>query len=136
MTSSKFVISFLTIATYAVALAQSAPTPAKPVAPTGGASQAAAPNAPSTPAESNVPADAPVITINGVCDVSPNGQAKPAPQAKAAAGSAPSAARPDCKTQITRAEFEKLLKTVASGAPAATIRSMSSRIPASGCLAT
>ena len=130
MTSSKFRILFLTIATCAVALAQGAPTPAKPVAPNAGATQAPAPNAPSAPAESNVPADAPVITINGVCDVSPNGQAKPAPrpapQAKAA-GSAPSAARPDCKTQITRAEFEKLLKTVASNAPASARRQVAAR---------
>ena len=131
MTSSKFLISFLTIATYAVAVAQGAPTPAKPVAPSGGATQAPTPNAPSTPADSNVPLDAPVITINGVCDVSPSGQAKsaprPAPQAKGAAVSAPSAARPDCKTQITRAEFEKLLKTVASGAPPSARRQVAAR---------
>jgi parvulin-like peptidyl-prolyl isomerase len=130
LTSSKFLISFLTIATCAVAVAQGAPTPAKPVAPNAGATQAPAPNAPSAPAESNVPADAPVITINGVCDVSPNGQAKPAPrpatQAKAA-GSAPSAAHTDCKTQITRAEFEKLLKTVASGAPPSARRQVAAR---------
>jgi hypothetical protein len=82
----------------------------------------AAPGTPPPPAQSNqaapaaagdmsasVPADAAVITVNGVCPT----QAK-APVAKAATGTAkpataatktPSA---DCKTVITKAEFEKL----------------------------
>lgn len=46
------------------------------------------------PAESAVPADAPVITIGGVCD-------KPAANAA------------DCKTVITRAQFEQMLSMVA-----------------------
>src|SRR5690348_13916167 len=109
-------------------MAQGAPTPAKPVVPNANATQAAPPSA---PAEANVPADVPVITINGVCDVSPNGLPKPAPRptstGKAPASSAPSASRPDCKTQITRAEFEKLLKTVASGAPANVRKQVAAR---------
>lgn len=50
---------------------------------------------PTTSDSSGVAPDAPVITIKGLCD-------KPAP----------SAAPEDCKTLITRAEFEKVIKSV------------------------
>lgn len=120
MIRSTFQISFLAISTCAVVMAQT-PSTTKPVAPAAGASQAVPPAAPSTPSESTVPADAPVITINGVCDVSLNGLPKsasrPAAIGKSPAGSASSASRQDCKTQVTKAEFEKLMKTVASSAP-------------------
>jgi bifunctional DNA-binding transcriptional regulator/antitoxin component of YhaV-PrlF toxin-antitoxin module len=58
-----------------------------------------------------VAADAPVITIPGVCN----------PHAAATANSA------DCKLVVTRAEFEKLMKTVAPTAPAFAKRQIASR---------
>jgi hypothetical protein len=79
------------------------------------ASSAATPAQSATPApEANVASDAPVITINGVCEVTPNATPRPA---KAGA---------DCKTQITRAEFEKLVKTVAPNAPPTARRQIAS----------
>jgi hypothetical protein len=80
-----------------------------------------------------VPETEPVITINGVCEVSPNGTAKaPAHTATTKAGAAAhsatsSSSSSDCKTQITRAEFEKLIKTVAPGAPPQARRQIASR---------
>jgi parvulin-like peptidyl-prolyl isomerase len=75
-----------------------------------------------------------VITINGVCEVSPNGTPKApahsaATKAGAGAHSATSSASTssDCKTQITRAEFEKLIKTVAPGAPPQARRQIANR---------
>ena len=86
-------------------------------------SQPAAPKAPSLEA---VPENTPVITIEGICDVSPNGTVKPPARtatasrtgsaaAKATAGSpaVKTSSPTDCKTQVTRAEFEKLTKAVA-----------------------
>ena len=57
----------------------------------------------------SVPLETPVITVSGVCDVSLNGTPKQAPKT-GAVGS-------ECKTQITRAEFEKLVSAIAPGAP-------------------
>jgi parvulin-like peptidyl-prolyl isomerase len=81
-------------------------TPANSAATAGQASTAAA--------AVNVSPDAPVITINGVCEVTPNATTKPA---QAGAG---------CKTQITRAEFEKVVKAVAPTAPATARRQIAS----------
>jgi hypothetical protein len=80
--------------------------------PTGTPPQAAAP-APDMSA--SVPADAPVITVKGVCKP-PSTPAAAATKAGAAA--APKAATPaktagDCKTVITKAEFERLASGVA-----------------------
>ena len=72
---------------------------------------AAASQSAASGASSNVPPDAPVITVNGVCEVTLNGTPKQAPKTGAAASGS------DCKTQITRAEFEKLVNAVAPGAP-------------------
>src|SRR5215813_13636081 len=103
-----------------IGAAQTPPSAAKPATPSG-AAEAAKPAAPATVPESSVPADVPVITINGVCDVALNGLPKTAPHAAAAVKVTPTkasaASHPECKTQVTRAQFEKLLKTVASGAP-------------------
>lgn len=127
MIRSTFLAALLVVSGCA-AMAQAGETSAKPVPPTANAPQA---SAPSTPAESAVAENAPVITINGVCEVSPNGTTKPAAHAAAAgkttASSASSASHSDCKTQITRAEFEKLLKTVAAGAPASARRQVADR---------
>ena len=72
--------------------------------------QAPAPQAPSDTSAA-VPADAAVITVNGVCPDKP--------KAAAATGTATKPATPtqtpaaDCKTVITKAEFEKLANAVA-----------------------
>jgi parvulin-like peptidyl-prolyl isomerase len=85
------------------------------------------------PATQTVPETAPVITIEGVCDISLNGTAKPAATAHASASRGASAkpataqSPSSCKTQITRAEFEKLLKTVAPNAPANVNRQIATR---------
>ena len=123
MIRSKLFIFFLLAVSNGsvIGAAQSEQPSAKPAPPNTGAAQAAPPAASSTTPDSSVPADSPVITINGVCDVSLNGVPKPAPgpaaAGKASASAAAPASHPDCKTQITRAQFEKLLKTVAAGAP-------------------
>jgi parvulin-like peptidyl-prolyl isomerase len=114
---------------------QSAPTSGKTVSPavTPGAGEQAA----QQPPPSLVPETAPVITINGVCEISPSGTpkapmhtaagAKTAAAGAHAASASPSSSSSDCKTQITRAEFEKLMKTVAPGAPAQARRQIASR---------
>ncbi len=51
-----------------------------------------------------VPPDAPVITVKGVCPAQP----KPAQKGAAATTAAKPAAIADCKTVLTKAEFEKL----------------------------
>ena len=69
--------------------------------------------APAAPPDmsASVPADAAVITVNGVCAPQPKPAAAKGTAAKpATAGKAPAAKTPaaDCKTVITKAEFEKL----------------------------
>jgi len=115
---------------------QSAPIPGKTVSPavTPGAGEQAA----QQPPPSLVPETAAVITINGVCEISPSGAPKApthtaagaktgAASAHAASAASSSSSSSDCKTQITRAEFEKLMKTVAPGAPAQARRQVASR---------
>jgi hypothetical protein len=73
--------------------------------------------APAAPPDlsASVPADAAVITVNGVCAATPKPvtpkttTAKPETAAKAPAAKTPAA---DCKTVITKAEFEKLANGV------------------------
>jgi hypothetical protein len=85
----------------AVAWGQATPPPPQ--------TQAPAPQAPADPSAA-VPADAAVITVNGVCPDKPKA---------AVTGTAANAATPaqtpagDCKTVITKAEFEKLANAVA-----------------------
>jgi parvulin-like peptidyl-prolyl isomerase len=88
------------------------------------------PATPKAPAESSVPESAPVITINGVCDVSTaaaksSASTKTGPSTAAKSGSTEPAG--NCKTQITRAEFEKLMKAVAPTAPAAARRQIAAK---------
>src|SRR5579864_70637 len=100
----------------ALAWGQAAPpTPPRQTTPVPPA-DAAEPQAPAAPAENPaaVPPDAPVLTIKGVCPPAPKTPAqKPAggkegaPAAKAPAASA-SKNPADCKTVITKAEFEKI----------------------------
>ena len=113
--SKLFIFCLLAISTWSViGDAQTQQPPAKLQG--AGTAQAASPGTPTTPPESTLPADTPVITINGLCDVSLNGLPKPATHsattAKTPAGQKSSASHSDCKTQVTRAQFEKLLKTV------------------------
>jgi hypothetical protein len=79
------------MATLAWGQAQSAPPP----------QAAQVPDSAQAPADTSasVPADAPVITVKGICDSQP----KP-PAANASA---------DCKTVITKAEFEKIVNAIA-----------------------
>lgn len=101
----------------AVAWGQAAPggppaaSPAQTQAPGNAKTQ------PPSPAEAaaSVPADAAVITVRGVCPAPP--------KAAAAAGTAtkavPAAKTPpaDCKTVITKAEFEKLMNSIPNANP-------------------
>ena len=141
-----FITSFATAQTSTPASAQ----PSKPAQTGSAPSTASAPPvsaaaAPSVPAESTVPEDAPVITINGVCDVNPSGTLKTAAAAKpssatrsagvgkasqTSAKSAPASAASshgatstsDCKTEITRAQFDKFIKAVFPTTPPSQAR--------------
>lgn len=146
MNRSKFQLITLLLCS-AAALAQTAtpPTSTAPAQSTNPAnaqvpqpsSSPAAPTQPAAQPESLVPQSEPVITLDGVCDVTLSGTAatehtvasgpahtsatrtsahagtaaKPG-TATSHAGSASTSSK-DCKTQITRAEFERLLKAVA-----------------------
>src|SRR5579864_1587551 len=101
----------------AMAWAQAAPPTPPPQTSQAPAGSVAAPKAPAAPVDSSaaVPPDAPVLTIKGVCPATPK-----APAAKTAAGketaagaktpaeSASKTPAADCKTVITKAEFEKI----------------------------
>ena len=106
--------------------ASSAPAQSSPAASTTPPPQAA-------PSTASVLESTPVITIDGVCDISLNGTVKPAAPvhstASRSAGAKTSAAQSpkSCKTQVTRAEFEKLLKAVAPNAPATVNRQIATR---------
>ena len=84
----------------------------------GQAAPSTPPQAPAAPVDTSasVPPTAAVITVNGVCPAQPKAAAakgaaaKSATTAKAAAAKTSSA---DCKTVITKAEFEKLADAVA-----------------------
>ena len=93
------------------------PQPSSSVAPSAsaGAPQPAAPDA-----AASVSPDTPVITVDGVCDVSLNGTPKQGPKTSS------STVAKDCKTQITRAEFEKLMNALAPGAPSTARRQIAS----------
>jgi parvulin-like peptidyl-prolyl isomerase len=130
--SKLFIFCLLAVSTWSViGLSQSQQPPSKPAIPSTGPAQAAPPAAPTTPPDSTLPADAPVITIDGLCEVSLNGLSKSpthsATTAKTAAGQRSAASHSDCKTQITRAQFEKLMKTVAAGAPPGMRRQIAAR---------
>lgn len=85
-----------------IVVAQEAPT-APPAAPSAPATRPASPSeaSASKPASSSVPADAPVITIPGVCESAAT---------HTAAGARASASKPkaDCQTVITRQQFEDM----------------------------
>ncbi len=84
------------------------PTPAQPAQMPAGAE----PQAPAAPPDTSasVPATAAVLTVSGVCPAHPK-----AAGAKSAAGDKTAAKTPaaDCKTVITKAQFEKLANSLA-----------------------
>lgn len=126
------------LASAAIAVAQ---TPAVSGAGSGNPATAHAPQPPAgspaqpapaaaAPSLAAVPENAAVITINGICGVSLNGTVKSPTRttgSKAASAAAAVSSPADCKTQVTRAEFEHLTKTVAAGAPATVYRQIASR---------
>ena len=88
----------------------SSPKPATPQKPAAPKAETTGPAA-KAPEAAQVPPDAPVITIKNVCD---NATAE---AAKAA----------DCKTVVTRAEFERLLNAVAPQIPANARRQVATK---------
>jgi hypothetical protein len=91
---------------------QGAPPPAAAGQAPGGGMAAAKPSAPPDMSAS-VPADAPVITVKGVCPATPKTAAAKAGAAKAA--STPKTSPGVCQTIITKAEFEKLASGLSTG---------------------
>jgi hypothetical protein len=102
----------------ALAWGQAAPPP--PQSSQGPAGKAASPQAPGAPADTSaaVPPDAPVLTIKGVCPPAPKPSAAKAAADKSSAPAAKAADSPsktaaaDCKTVITKAEFEKMANSL------------------------
>jgi hypothetical protein len=93
--------------------AQASPAQANPP---GAPVQTPAENKPPAP-PAEVPMDAVVLTIKGVCPATTTAASKTAVAGKSAA---PAAKKPaDCKTEITRAQFEKIASGV-SGSPNVT----------------
>ncbi len=102
--------------------------------PPGQAPAGAAPQAPAPPADTSasVPADAAVITIDGVCAPTP----KPAAAKTAGAAAKPASAKTTtaapkapCKTVITKAQFEKLANGVAPNITPQLKRQLASVLP-------
>jgi peptidyl-prolyl cis-trans isomerase C len=97
-----------------LAWGQAAPNAPAPSQPANGPAEQAKPQAPPPAPEdksASVPANAPVLTIEGVCPE----QRKTTPaSAKSAAGAKTAAKTPaaDCKTVITKAQFEKLANSL------------------------
>jgi hypothetical protein len=115
-----------------LAWGQAAPgtPPPAPAAPVGGAMPMA--QAPAAPADTSasVPADAAVITVNGVCPAQPKPAAAKGTAATPAAAAKPAAkATGDCKTVITKAEFEKLANGVAPNITPQLKRQLASVLP-------
>ena len=111
-----------------LAWGQAAPS-APPAAPAG---RQTAPHTPAAPvdASASVPADAAVITINGVCSPQPKPAAAAAAASKTAAKAAPAKTTPaNCKTIITKAQFEKLAGSVAPSVTPQLKRQLSTALP-------
>lgn len=104
------------------ALAWGQATPPPPQPSQAPSANAAPPQAPAGPEDTSaaVPPDAPVLTIKGVCPpASKTAAAKTtsdkaaAPAAKSSTDSASKTSTADCKTVITKAEFEKIANALA-----------------------
>ncbi|MGA2856982.1 MAG: peptidylprolyl isomerase [Candidatus Sulfotelmatobacter sp.] len=102
---------------------QAAPGAPRPAPPAPGADK---PPAAQADTSASVPDNAPVITVKGVCAPQPKTTAAKGTAAKpAAAAKTPPA---DCKTVITKAEFETLLKAIPNANPQVK-RNIAGRIP-------
>jgi hypothetical protein len=107
---------------------QPGPTPMQPSPTQQSPTQApGAAKAPETPA-AEVPENAPVLTIDGVCPPAPKtaGVAKPATGKPAAA---PAKKPADCKTVITRAEFEKIASALSPNVTPQLKRQLAQALP-------
>ena len=107
-----------------LAWGQAAPAAPPPQSAQAPAMMGSRPQAPEAPADTSasVPADAVVITINGVCAPQPKPVAAKGAAVKPAADtktSAPKSSPADCKTTITKAQFEKMVNALA---PTATMQ--------------
>src|ERR1700686_4803121 len=96
----RFVLSFMLLSSFAIAQEKSA-VPAKS-APSNAAPTTSAPK--SKAADASQSPNEPVITINGICN-----PASATTKTPAAATTTHKSASPDCKTVVTRAEFEQLV---------------------------
>jgi hypothetical protein len=97
-----------------------APPPATPGQAPGAASKAPAPPTP------EVPESAVVLTIKGVCPAAP----KTAAASKTGAGKTAAAKKPaDCKTEITRAEFEKIASGLSANVTPQLKRQLETALP-------
>ena len=92
--------------------APSVPPPRQPSPAQPGPAAAEGPQAPAAPPDTSasVPATAAVLTITGVCPEQPKTAAAKSATAEKAPAKAPAA---DCKTVITKAQFEKLANSLA-----------------------
>ena len=86
---------------------------------------------PAAPADksASVPADAAVITIEGVCAATPKPAAAKGAAAAPAKATAPKASSADCKTVVTKAEFEKLANGVAPNVTPQLKKQLASVLP-------
>jgi hypothetical protein len=109
--------SLLCVLLGTMALGQAAPAPPPPQAsPAPGNMMMQQPPAAPPDTSASVPATAAVITVNGVCPAPPKPAAAKGSAAPATSGAKSAAAKTpagDCKTVITKAEFEKLANAVA-----------------------
>jgi hypothetical protein len=109
-----------------LAWGQAAPAtpPPAPAAQGPGAMPSARP-APPPDASADIPDNTPVITVTGVCPAQPKPAAKGTATPKPAAKTTPT----ECKTVITKAQFESLAKAVAPNMNPQVKRQLSSVLP-------
>ncbi len=109
----------------ALAWGQAQPGASAPPSP----AQAAAAGEATKPAEPEVPMNAVVLTIKGVCPA-PAAAAKTAAGTKTATGKTAAAHKPaDCKTEITRAQFEKIENGVSTNPTPQLKRQLENALP-------
>jgi hypothetical protein len=116
------------LGTLAWGQAQPGPTPVQPSPRQPSPAQApGAANAPASPA-AEVPENTPVLTIDGVCPPAP----KPAAASKTATGkaaAAPAKKPSDCKTVITRKEFETIASALSPNVTPQLKRQLAQALP-------
>jgi len=117
---SQRIAIFLLLASCAFAQATQPQKPAAPADP-GAAASAAPPQAeqPKPAKPEDLPADAAVVTLDGFCD-------------KASSGAAPA----DCKTVITKEQFERLASALQPNMPMATKRQLAGALAQATVLST